>query len=65
MEAVHKAKQRLKLFPKYLASCAAEGSVYAKCVTLTDDPKQNHCEKEFLAFKKCLTAAAKKSGSRI
>ena len=65
MEAVHTAKQRLKLFPKFLASCSAEGSVYAKCVVQTDDPKQYQCEKEFLAFKKCLSNAAKKSGSRI
>jgi len=65
MDAVQKAKQRFKLFPKYLASCASEGSLYAKCVIQTDDPKQNQCEKEFMAFKKCLAEAAKKSGSRI
>lgn len=65
MESVLKAKNRLKLFPKLLGICAAEGAVYAKCVSQTDDPKFHQCQKEFLVFRKCLEEAAKSAGTRI
>lgn len=65
MDAALKAKRRIKLFPKYLAECSFEGAVYAKCVVQTDDPKLNQCQKEFNAFRKCLTSAAQRHSSRI
>lgn len=65
MEAVKKAKSRLKLFPQLLTQCSKEGLIYAQCVTQTDDPKLNQCEKEFQVFKSCLNAAAKKKSIRI
>jgi len=65
MESVKRARQRMKLFPKLFADCSKEGSIYAKCVSQTDDPKQNQCEKEFTAFKKCLSESAKRNGTRI
>lgn len=65
MEAVKKAKDRLKVFPQLLSECSKEGLVYAKCVTETDDPKQFKCQKEFEKFKACLASAAKKRSMRI
>ena len=65
MEAVKSARNRLRTFPKLLAECSAAASVYAKCVSQSDDPKQHQCQKEFLQFKECLANAAKKNGTRI
>lgn len=65
MEAVKKAKTRFKLFPQLLSECSKQGLVYAQCVTQTDDPKHNQCEKEFQMFKNCLNSAAKKRMIRI
>lgn len=65
MDAVKKAKSRLKMFPQLLTECSAEGLLYAQCVTKTDDPKLKQCEKEFQVFKNCLAAAAKKKSIRI
>jgi hypothetical protein len=65
MEAVKKAKNRLKVFPQLLSECSKEGLVYAQCVTQTDDPKLKQCDREFQVFKQCLATAAKKKSIRI
>jgi len=65
MEAVKKAKSRLKSFPLLLSDCSKEGAAYASCVTKTDDPKQAQCDREFANFKSCLVSAAKRRSVKI
>jgi len=65
MESVKRAKNRLAKFPMLLKECGKEGLAYAACVSATDDPKHLQCQKEFLAFRSCLTTVARTKGIKI
>ena len=65
MESVKKARQRLQLYPKLLASCGPAGKDYARCVALKDNVLKGDCEKEFIAFKICLQKEARRMSTRM
>lgn len=60
MESLKKARQRLQKYPASIAHCSEPAKKYAICVTRDFNVKQNACEKEFLEFKKCFRAAARR-----
>ncbi|BFZ62457.1 hypothetical protein YB2330_003551 [Saitoella coloradoensis] len=42
-----------------ISACSAQSAVYGKCVVVQyENIHKNACEKEFLAFKECVTKAA-------
>lgn len=65
MESVSRARARLRIFPRLLAECAAEGKTYARCVAQQDNPQRNDCAKEFEQLSRCVKTAARKHGTRI
>lgn len=66
MESVSKARSRLLKFPQLLVECKIEATVYATCVTSSqNDLKKGCCQQEFTKFQQCLAKAAAKLGTRI
>ncbi|XP_046676197.1 uncharacterized protein LOC124364625 isoform X2 [Homalodisca vitripennis] len=66
MESVSKAHARMLKFPKLLAECRLEGSMYAACIsTNQDNIKKDGCKEEFDKLRKCVVKAAAKLGTRI
>ena len=66
MESVKKAKQRLGLYPTWIASCSPEATVYAKCVAkYMGGVSKGQCEAEFVAFRQCVSKAATKMGKKL
>lgn len=71
MEAVKRAKGRMRRFPRLLSLCVAEGNAYAMCVVSAHEgggPRgtgvtKGHCEAEFQALKRCTSEAARKVGA--
>ena len=60
------SRSRLRSYPAHIAACAGEASVYAQCVTAAmGEVKKNDCKEEFVKFKDCVRAAAKKAGTRL
>lgn len=65
MESVRKARERMKKFPLLVKECHEPATNYARCVALKENVLKDDCAKEFQVFKHCLSAAAKKMGTRI
>lgn len=65
MEAVKKAKERLRKYPVLVAECHETGAKYAACVLSKTNLQQNDCEGEFNAFKTCLMKAATKHNTKL
>lgn len=66
MDAVNKAKSRIRSYPRLIADCRNEGKIYATCIlSKQDDVQQNACLKEFQTFKTCLIRSAAKIGTRL
>ncbi|XP_043253527.1 uncharacterized protein LOC122398016 [Colletes gigas] len=65
MEAVKKAKERIRNYPILIAQCHESGAKYAACVLTKPNLKKGDCESEFKEFKMCLTKAAAKSNVRL
>lgn len=60
MDAVKKAKTRLRSFPALLNDCRNEGQIYAKCVLKLEDVKKDDCSIEFKQFINCVKISSKK-----
>ncbi|KZC07501.1 hypothetical protein WN55_08272 [Dufourea novaeangliae] len=65
MEAVKKAKERLRKYPVLVAQCHETGAKYAACVVAKSNLQKNDCDSEFNAFKTCLMKAAAKHNTRL
>ncbi|KAK7591229.1 hypothetical protein V9T40_002842 [Parthenolecanium corni] len=65
MDAVTKARTRLRMYPRLIAECRHEGKIYASCVASQEDIKQNACVNEFQQFRNCVLRAAVKLGTNI
>lgn len=66
MDAVNKAKSRIKHYPEVLLTCRVEGLKYAECIVQQEkDLKPNSCKTQFMKFRECLVSAALKRNSRI
>ncbi|XP_077868606.1 NADH dehydrogenase [ubiquinone] 1 alpha subcomplex assembly factor 8-like [Saccoglossus kowalevskii] len=55
------ARRKIAAFPRLLAECSKEGSVYAKCVSRKEHLQKNDCSKEFQEFYTCIQKHAKKT----
>lgn len=60
MENIKRARQRIQQYPAFIAKCAEPAKKYAACVTRDLNVTKNICEKEFIEFKQCVQAAAKR-----
>lgn len=58
MDAVRKAKERIRKYPTLVLQCRETASVYAACVVNKHNLKKDDCRKEFDEFKACLVKAA-------
>jgi len=66
MDAVNKAKSRIKRYPEILLKCRVEGLEYAACIMQNEkDLKPNSCKTQFMKFRECLTSNALKFSTRI
>lgn len=65
MDAVKKAKERLRKYPALIAQCHESGAKYAACVLAKSNLQKNDCETEFHQFKTCLVRAAANSNTRL
>lgn len=65
MEAVKKAKERLRKYPILIAQCHEFGAKYAACVLAKSNLNKNDCDSEFKEFKACLMKAAAKNHTRL
>ncbi|XP_011863358.1 PREDICTED: uncharacterized protein LOC105559572 [Vollenhovia emeryi] len=65
MEAVRKAKKRLRKYPMLLTQCQESASRYASCVLAKSNLEKNACAAEFNELKKCLVKAAASSNTRL
>lgn len=65
MEAVKKAKERLKQYPALMIRCQESASRYAFCVVEKSNLEKNACAAEFNELKKCLVKAAASSNTRL
>lgn len=66
MDAVIKAKARIRAYPRLLADCRNESKIYATCVlSKQDDVQQNACLKEFRNLRNCLLHSAVKLKTRV
>lgn len=65
MDAVNKAKSRLRKYPLLLAQCRDSASSYANCVLKKDNIRRGDCQAEFTKFKSCLIKAAAASKTRL
>lgn len=65
MEAVKKAKERLRQYPILLARCQESASKYAACVLAKSNLEKNTCAAEFNELKKCLVKAAASNNTRL
>ncbi|XP_014474875.1 PREDICTED: uncharacterized protein LOC106744531 [Dinoponera quadriceps] len=63
MEAVRKAKERLRQYPALIAKCHESASKYASCVLAKSNLEKNACAAEFDELKRCLVKAAVASGN--
>lgn len=64
--SLQSARNRLKSFPKLLASCSKEGAVYGQCVSRKhEDVSLDACLKEFQMFRDCIRNAAKDMKIRV
>lgn len=66
MDAVNKAKSRMKRYPELLLACRVEGLEYATCILEHEkNLKRNSCETQFMKFRECLVSNALKRNTRI
>lgn len=66
MDAVNKAKSRLKRYPDLLLSCRVEGLEYASCIIQHEkDLKPDSCKIQFMKFRECLVSNALKLSTRF
>lgn len=67
MDAVNKARTRLRMYPRFLVECRHEGIIYANCVAVASqgDIKQNACVNEFQQFRNCALRTAVKLGTKL
>lgn len=66
MDAVNKAKSRIKHYPEVLLTCRVKGLKYAECIILHEkDLKPNSCKTQFRKFRECLVSTALKRSSRL
>lgn len=65
MEAVKKAKERLRQYPSLIAQCHEAASKYASCVLAKSNLEKNDCVAEFNELKKCLVKAAASRNTRL
>ncbi|EFN77413.1 uncharacterized protein LOC105189749 isoform X2 [Harpegnathos saltator] len=65
MEAVRKAKERLRRYPTLIAKCHESASKYASCVLAKSNLEKNACAAEFNEFKKCLVRVAASGNTRL
>ncbi|XP_076224871.1 uncharacterized protein LOC143174656 [Nomia melanderi] len=65
MEAVKKAKERLRKYPVLVAECHETGAKYAACVLAQANLKKDDCKSEFDTFKTCLMKAAMKNNTKL
>lgn len=65
MDAVKKAKTRLRKYPMLLAQCRDSASAYANCVINKDNIGKGDCQREFDKFKNCLVKAAAASNTKL
>lgn len=65
MDAVNKAKTRIRNYPRLVVECRKEGKVYASCVSAKQDIQLDACRKEFDQFKACLVKTAVKLGTKV
>lgn len=65
MEAVKKAQNRLRMYPKLIMHCGPEATEYARCVALRENVLKGDCSKEFETFKICVQEAAKKMKTKL
>ncbi|XP_055382255.1 uncharacterized protein LOC129612592 [Condylostylus longicornis] len=65
MEAVEKAKSRMKLYPILLAKCSKAAALYAACVARDLNVSKHICNKEFTEFKNCLVKASKEMRTKL
>lgn len=65
MEAVKKAKERLRQYPALLIRCQESASKYASCVLAKSNLEKNACTVEFNELKKCLIKAAASNNTRL
>ena len=65
MEAVNKAKTRIRNYPRLIAECRKAGKVYASCVSAKQDIQLDACRKEFDSFKACVVKNALKFGTKL
>ncbi len=65
MEAVAKARNRIRLYPSLIGECRHEGKLYASCIASQKDIRLDSCANEFRNFKNCLVKTAVKLGTRI
>jgi len=59
MKSVQNARQRLLSYPKALASCSSQATVYAKCASSQDNVRKHDCQKEFKELMECVKKAMK------
>lgn len=53
------------MYPKLLAECGSAAVNYARCVALKENVMKGDCAKEFVAFKQCVTEAARKMKTKL
>lgn len=58
MDAISKARARLCMYPRLVAECRKEGKIYASCVAVQEDIKQNSRVNEFRQFRNCVLKSA-------
>lgn len=65
MDAVKRAKERLKKYPVLVVECQESASQYAACVLNKKNLNKNDCKIEFENFKACLAKAAARNKVKI
>lgn len=58
MDAVRKARTRMRQYPMLLGKCSVQAGAYAACVTQDFNVSHKACDNEFNLFKECLKKAA-------
>ncbi|CAG5126818.1 unnamed protein product, partial [Candidula unifasciata] len=53
MKSVTSARKRILQYPEALARCAAQASIYGKCVASKENIGKSNCVKEFEALQEC------------
>lgn len=65
MDAVKKARARLRTYPALLKDCSTEAQMYAKCVMKFDDVRKDNCALEFKEFMSCVKNSCQKRNTRF